>query len=201
MTRVSVEYLVEKYGKHQEASTDPILQDLDHFDWSAAGHAYGDASDVPALLRAALSQVQEDREMATVALFGELCHQGSVYEASALAVPFLFRMLEYPNTPDRATIACLLASLAYGSPGTYEEPRYKWVDATRQAVGKRLELLYPFLEHDEPEVRLFMVEALTQFPHRRKEYSSLLRTILETEPDESVRKGIYDALAVQGPKE
>jgi hypothetical protein len=171
MSPVSLEDLLSKYGNPSHSTATPVFQDLDQVDWSSARHAYGSASDVPALLRAALSLLQDDRETALMALFGELCHQGSVYEASALAVPFLFRMLEYAGTPDTAAVATLLASLANGTPGTHEEPRFRWVNATREAVGKRLEQLYPYLEHDDPEVRFFMVLALAEFPERHAEYS------------------------------
>ncbi len=196
MSHVSVEELVSKYGRPHPPVAPPVFRGLDKIEWSRAQHAYGPASDVPALLRAALSPAREEREIATAALFGELCHQGSVYEASALAVPFLFRMLEYPDTPDKTTIAALLASLANGTPGTYKEPSYRWVNATREAVGKRLELLYPFLGHDDPEVRFFIVGGLAAFPERSAEYSALLEEMLLSETDQLVRREIERALRI-----
>lgn len=90
------------------------LTGLDEIDWAALQHAHGPAGDVPAQLRA-LRGKPEARRKALQELYGNVFHEGSRYEASAPAVPFLARLAADPSQPDRHEILALLASLAIGS--------------------------------------------------------------------------------------
>jgi hypothetical protein len=92
-----------------------MLEALDSIEWHKLRHAYGDASDLPSLLRQLLSQSQAERELAFRLLHETLWHQGSVFEASAYAIPFLAEMLQATETPDRGGIAFLLAMLVQGT--------------------------------------------------------------------------------------
>lgn len=71
-----------------------MLEQLDDTDWESLQHAYGPAHDVPALLRqlAAVEDVEQLEEIADV-LYGNLFHQGTRYEATVHAVPFLYEIL------------------------------------------------------------------------------------------------------------
>ncbi len=87
--------------------------------WSAAcGSAVdrptrtGDTPDEIRLLRAADSDLRKD---ALERLASSICHQGSVYPASAAAVPFLARLALDPTQPDRSGIVRLLAMVARGA--------------------------------------------------------------------------------------
>ncbi len=92
-----------------------MFEDLDIVRWSSLHHAYGEASDVPAMLRALLSSDENERERGFSALFSTIYHQGTVYEASAYAVPFLQELLQSPLTPDPAGVAQLLCEMAEGA--------------------------------------------------------------------------------------
>lgn len=92
-----------------------ILADIATIDWGNLRHAYGSAGDVPELLMLLLSEDEIIREDVYEELYGNICHQGTIYEASAYAVPFLLRLLDYPGTPDKGSILHLLTSLAEGS--------------------------------------------------------------------------------------
>ncbi|MFJ4093985.1 hypothetical protein ACIPYS_20595 [Kitasatospora sp. NPDC089913] len=103
-------------------TTDP-LAGLDAIDWAGLEHAYGDADDVPALLRALGGPEETERRRALHALYGNIFHQGSRYPASAAAVPFLARLATDPGRDGRsgrsirngrADVVRLLASLAIG---------------------------------------------------------------------------------------
>ncbi|MFJ8435920.1 hypothetical protein ACIQ9P_31930 [Kitasatospora sp. NPDC094019] len=94
-------------------TTDP-LAGLDAIDWAGLEHAYGDADDVPALLRALGGPEETERRRALHALYGNIFHQGSRYPASAAAVPFLARLATEPGQGGRADVVRLLASLAIG---------------------------------------------------------------------------------------
>ncbi|WP_328459763.1 HEAT repeat domain-containing protein [Actinoplanes sp. NBC_00393] len=87
-----------------------MVDDLATVDWAALTHAYGSADDVPDLLRG----LAEGSEKALTELYGNIWHQGTVYEATAFAVPFLIRILEAPAA-DPAGVLGLLGSIAHGT--------------------------------------------------------------------------------------
>src|SRR5690348_12800500 len=92
-----------------------MLEGLDNIDWQRLSHAYGPATDVPDLLRALQSPDQETREEAHTQLYISICHQGTIYNATAYAVPFLIELLNYPSVEDLESILDLLAGIAKGS--------------------------------------------------------------------------------------
>jgi hypothetical protein len=77
------------------------LLELDSPRWSELEHAYGAASDIPALLRqlATLPSSEDDSEP-WFTLWSALAHQGDVYSASFAAVPHVVRALA--TAPERA---------------------------------------------------------------------------------------------------
>ena len=85
--------------------------ELDAVGWARLGHAYGTAGDVPDLLRALATDAHE---RALDALYGNIFHQGSRYEATAHAVPFLLGLVADPSTPARADLVLFLGALAIG---------------------------------------------------------------------------------------
>jgi HEAT repeat protein len=91
-----------------------VLEGLSQVPWAALEHAYGSASDVPDLIRALRSPDPEVRKNARWHLYGNIFHQGTRYEASAYAAPFLLELLADPTTPDRDELLGLLTLLAIG---------------------------------------------------------------------------------------
>ncbi|HEV8194310.1 MAG TPA: hypothetical protein VGP82_22905, partial [Ktedonobacterales bacterium] len=91
-----------------------MLKGLSNVDWGALEHAYGAASDTPDALRALLSQDPSVQDAAMDDLWSSLCHQGTIYEASLQAVPFLLELLAAPETTRKAEILLLLVGLADG---------------------------------------------------------------------------------------
>ena len=91
-----------------------MLEGLDAVPWHQLHHAYGRADDVPSLLRDVAIGSETVRERAIDQLFGCLDHQGTVYEASAFAVPFLAEIAGDRRTPFRwrVWVLVLLAGLA-----------------------------------------------------------------------------------------
>lgn len=79
----------------------PALDGLDRVDWSAVNDAYGSATDIPALLRAAVSHDPDHREFAYELLYQTLWHQGNVYSATAVAIPFLYNLLVADGSQDK----------------------------------------------------------------------------------------------------
>ncbi|TDB76129.1 HEAT repeat domain-containing protein [Actinomadura sp. KC216] len=100
-------------------STGAPLAGLDDVDWANLEHAYGPADDVPDLLRALASESASERGKAMHALYGNIFHQGSRYEATAHAVPFLAALADDPRVRDRAGIVLLLSAIAVGYDESY----------------------------------------------------------------------------------
>ncbi|RJE20003.1 hypothetical protein PHISCL_07650 [Aspergillus sclerotialis] len=99
---------------------DPAAQRcLDSVNWTSLHHAYGEATDVPDNLRALLSPNKSDRSDAYEALYSNIFHQTTRYEATAYAVPYLLRILESPTTPAPASVINYLVDLALGIPSTF----------------------------------------------------------------------------------
>ncbi|MET8907822.1 hypothetical protein [Micromonospora sp. NPDC004551] len=88
--------------------------DLESIDWASLTHAYGSAEDVPGLIRDLRSSDAEVRGAAMHELYGNIYHQGTRYEASAHAVPFLLELAADPATPVRHEVIQLLSCLAVG---------------------------------------------------------------------------------------
>ncbi|MEZ5427094.1 MAG: hypothetical protein R2747_12565 [Pyrinomonadaceae bacterium] len=76
--------------------------------WRQLEHAYGEASDIPSLLKQ-LSEYpvyESYKSEPYFSLWSALCHQGDVYSASYAAVPHIVRLLV--QNPDRATVDYVL---------------------------------------------------------------------------------------------
>jgi hypothetical protein len=91
-----------------------VRLDLDSIDWASLTHAYGSAEDMPGLIGDLRSSDAEVRKAAMYELYGNIYHQGTRYEASAYAVPFLLELVDDPATPGRDKVIQLLSCLATG---------------------------------------------------------------------------------------
>lgn len=121
-----------------------MLEHLDEVPWHELHHAYGAADNVPTLIRKLTTGSDADRRRAVDDLFGTLAHQGTVYEASAAAVPFLAEIAVDPRTHLRwrVWVLALLSGLANGN--EFGDGRYRL--ATRAAVAKELGKLLPLID-------------------------------------------------------
>src|SRR5204862_595687 len=70
-----------------------LQEQFSQIPWASIHHAYGPATDTPTHLLALLSEEPEEREAALEHLWASICHQGSIYEASAVAAVFLIQIL------------------------------------------------------------------------------------------------------------
>jgi hypothetical protein len=149
------------------------LTGLNAVTWSQYHHAYGPADDVPGLLRALLSDDPARRETAKWELYGNLWHQGAVYEATQHAVPFLVELLSVEGT-DKEFLITYLAHLAAGhsfhelhqkksvydrmrnTPGFQAkiERENLWVDAATTAVREGRDVFVSHANSDDPMVRI-----------------------------------------------
>jgi hypothetical protein len=158
----------------------PMLEALDDVPWGALGHAYGSAEDVPGLIRSIAFGDREAREAAWYKLYGNLWHQGTVYEASSRAVPFLLEIAAQSDAADLHEVIVYLACLARGSsyldvhqhPSGLKTPDEKaqltrelaWVRKVREEARKGLPLFIHLLDHHDPRVRSAACHMLACFP-------------------------------------
>lgn len=113
-----------------------MLDGLDKIDWGRLTHAYGPADDVPGQIRGLLSADREQRGQALWQLYGNIFHQGTRYEATAHAVPFLLELLSNPDTPDRIELIGLLSSIAIGYDETWLPDGLPIADLRASAAGE-----------------------------------------------------------------
>jgi len=171
------------------------------------------------LLRALASSDEKRRTAAVKELFGNIWHQGTVYSATAAAVPFLYELLSGTDVTTRADIAGLLASIAAGNGyleihavGQFRETwrsilakKGKSLDEEivrekaetleiRRAAGARLLDLVPYLRDPESENRLAVAEALGCYPYHRERTLPALRSAASSETDEEVSEAIAKSI-------
>lgn len=147
----------------------------------------------------------EEREEALADLHGNIWHQGTVYEATAYAVPFLVELVEAPTTESRVVLASLMGFIACGKGyhevhnpirfwKTWQERR--WVSAARLAVQRELGRLCPMLS--DPEVRAVVAFVLACFPEEAGRTAPALKAALTSCEDAEARAAIGLALAALG---
>ncbi|MFJ4824817.1 HEAT repeat domain-containing protein [Streptomyces bacillaris] len=114
--------------------------DLDALPWASYGHAYGSAEDVPGCLRALAGDDDAAADEAQSELYGSILHQGSVYEASAKAVPFLARIAAADIRT--AEVLLLIGGIAEGgedpSPEAGDGPPAEAEDGSPAEAGDEL---------------------------------------------------------------
>jgi hypothetical protein len=110
--------------------TDP-LENLTDIAWSQLRCAYGPADVVPELL-GAIASGDPDRQVAALPeLWANLCHQGTVYDCTSRAVPFIAALIARDHLRDaiRAELALLLASIASATSFVAGQPGRSFVVA------------------------------------------------------------------------
>jgi hypothetical protein len=185
-----------------------MLEGLNKIDWSKLTHAYGEASDVPNLLRQLASGAVEERESARHVLHGNIWHQGTVYEATAYAIPFLIELLAAPTCEGKAELMIFLSLCANGNSycdvheplhqdeATTEEWKAQlaneldWVKRTRSAVVAGRALYEELLGHDQTEIREAAGFLLATLDQPSPETAVALWNQLERESDERCRASL-----------
>jgi HEAT repeat protein len=180
-----------------------MLESLDKIDWSKLIHAYGSAADVPDVIRDLASPDPATSRDALSELYGNIWHQGSVYEATAYAVPFLVEVLESAPHAGRAGILHLLQSIAGGSSfldvhqqlDWYHKQRETsqfradlereigWVQAAREAVVQAVPTYIRCLGDGAADVRTLAGYVLAACKERREEIEPPLRRQIQRETE------------------
>jgi hypothetical protein len=184
-----------------------MLDGLDRVEWSGLRHAFGTAEDVPHLIRALTSPLPNERQAAFRELCGNIWHQGTVYEATSYAVPFLIELVASNETPDRHYILSYLGQLADGSSyvdvhksvvkfsqeqlSRQLEVELGWVAQTRKLVKSGEALYLDNLNTNERRICCAAGYVLSRFPEEGERYWAPLRARYDdADSDELVRCGL-----------
>ncbi len=180
-----------------------MFDTLHTIDWPSLKTAYGTAAAIPAALRDLASPDGEVRAAAWQTLWSEIEHQGTVYQASAYAAPFLVSWLPEVQGEEKRDLVTFLASLARGNSykrqhlNQTDEQRkqdavfqqemaeeIRWVELTHQAVREGMELYLAFLDEQYLQLRMATTYLLVSFQEDQARLTPSLREYLTRETDE-----------------
>jgi hypothetical protein len=194
------------------------LAGLDDVDWASLVHAYGDASDVPDLLRGLTSADSRVRDASLDALYGGVHHQGDVYDSTLACLPFLCALAADTAIGDRDAVLRFLDSvgesadaaardagddipdphavIAVACPDDWSEQTYlAYGLVAGEMLRAGLTALTPLLGDAEPGVR---AEAALLLARHGDDPMALLDMLVErvdVEEIGAVRQAVVEALA------
>ncbi len=136
------------------------LAGVDDIDWTSVEGCYdSDVEAFPALLRNLVADEPYVRTYASGTIYGEIEHQGSVYPATAAAVPFLVKLLAHPSSNTHDLLDTLYEVATAAAPWRSEAEEAKqtgdtesWIDAvlgTLEQVGKGWPAFRALLDTDD----------------------------------------------------
>ncbi len=194
-----------------------MLEKLDQVQWHTLKHAYGSAADVPDLLRLLASPDPEVRQKVLWTLYSNIYHQGTVYEATAYAVPFIVEVLEMLDTHAKHDILDLLFHLAHGHSYidvhqhltfTYDEEtrnsqafkdelqrELSWVKAAHDAVAEHYDVYLRLLTEGDERTQLMAVILLGNLPSNREKIAPHLHRYLITTTNATLQMAILYVVA------
>jgi hypothetical protein len=152
-------------------SADEILWSLGQVPWSELNHAYGPAIEVPVLIYAVLVGADETRHEAWWELWGNVHHQGTVYEATVPTVPFIGLLARAEGHPDRIEALGFLREVALGN-GSFAA-------AVRRAVRPFAVSLAANWERETGLVQRAILWLISAFPDLPPQSPDLCRLIPE----------------------
>lgn len=184
---------------------------IDDVDWASMGHAYGDASDVPDLLRGLASSDPAEREIALDGMQGAVHHQGDVYDSTVACVPFLFELVGTAGLAGRGELVDLLCSIEGDGRDPEEmdfwsddEEEYAaWAETLTRAeseVRSRSGLLLDLLDDADADegLRCALPGALVQVHDEPETVLASLCRRLSVEGDPGVLRSLAAALGELG---
>jgi hypothetical protein len=192
------------------------LAGMEEIDWHSLHHAYGVADDVPKLLCLLLSSDRQVRDSAWEELYGNIWHQGDVYQATSYAVPFLVRMLDSKEVFDKDGILDFLNVVATAQPclsedHTWMEPELAkqgrdfeaecerarlHADRAHEAVREGLDSYLAYLNHALPNVRQAAAALLCAFPEDAPRILPALAAQIEAEDEADVKSSLVQSLGL-----
>lgn len=165
-----------------------MLEGLETVQWSKLHHAYGTAEDVPDMLRAMLSDNEEQRQQAYDDFGGSVHHQGDIYDSTVEIIPFVREMLNNPLTPNRGYFAGFLLSVLestvlYSSDNEMFPHEVRLQFQAYEQIENGFTDYLDLLSHDESVVRDTVLQLLYHLPDKADDIIAELWRIVKTEPN------------------
>jgi hypothetical protein len=91
-----------------------MLESLDQVEWDKLNDAYGPAGAVPDRIRMLAAPKKSTREQALHDLSYTIYHQGTIYDSSVAAIPFLLEIVASAEVGDRTPTLQILEALSTG---------------------------------------------------------------------------------------
>ena len=185
---------------------------IDDIDWASMVHAYGDASDVPQLLRGLASADPEERDIALDGMYGAVHHQGDVYDSTVACLPFLFDLVADASVADRGSLVGLLCSIAgeeepdpeeIGGLFEDEEEDAAWVAnflTASATVRGRAAFFLDLLADPDPGLREVLPEAVVQLHDDPARVLAALRGRMAVERADEVVRSLVRAIGMLGTR-
>lgn len=175
-----------------------MLETLDSIPWSELGHAYGEAGEVPDLIRALASPEPDMYQGAIDRLWYTVIHQGTVYSSTASVVPFFCELLEAPDVQNKPELLHYLAAIARGASYYDVHVREKerreapemqqkiarelsWVQAASDAVSDEYTTYLCLLSSPDEELRTSAAYTLCRCQSHTAEVAPVMKQYLSVE--------------------
>ena len=184
------------------------LGGLDEVPWASLEHAYGQAGDVPALIRGLARNDGEWKDLLGELTGGMVLHQGSCYSATSHVIPFLARLISSDAIPAerRADLYrdLLYAATRHGQSlitdadraaarGRQPSPA-SWTPEVRNAVKAVTSALLARWEREPSLIRVLLSALAGLFPEQGAALRDEVRQMAERYPGSSV--GVFSDLVV-----
>lgn len=167
-----------------------LLGQLTAVEWADLQHAYGPAVDVPAQLVAVLVGDGATREEAWWNLWGNVHHQGTIYEATVPAVQVLLGVAAWREHPDRAQALLLLREVG-AAPGVHvwrydeagdvvssEDEQQRLYPELRSILATGAAPLLDGWRSEPPDLQRALLWLLSVFPDLRADHEDLVGELL-----------------------
>jgi len=179
-----------------------MLEQLDQIDWRQLSHAYGPATDVPEMIRGLATITPENREQVLVEVWSSILHQGSLYTATAAAIPFLIELLNEPSVSEKNHILDLLAGAAESALDVIQEdlacrdgqgdegikrPIPSFIPPILTAVEGEWSLYCRLLLDRDAAVRISATLLLRSMVNHRAEVAAALTQAIDTDQNDQSR--------------
>ncbi|KAJ3542216.1 hypothetical protein NM208_g4215 [Fusarium decemcellulare] len=177
-----------------DSNNPDLLAGIDDIDWAKLEHAYGSADDVPEIIRRLRSNDENELDNVYFALCSNILHQGSRYEATAYAVPFLYALLDAKDTPSRDRLLQYMINVAVGStsfrvPSGVDIARWRDIVAETQQPG--------YVEEEERKKREYIAAATDEQDRERREGEFLFKK----SPERYAAMNLYELRAYDAVRE
>jgi hypothetical protein len=148
---------------------DELADALVSVPWSALRHAYGPADDVLALLFAVTVGTDDVRHVAWWELWGNVHHQGTVYEATVPSVPFIHAIAGSGDAEDRVQALQYLREIAVAD-GSFAAD-------VRAAVHPRAEELVAAWNQEPELIQRALLWLSSAYPEILSRHPDLVRLV------------------------